>query len=93
MGAKAGQTGQDARSAAQPSIMGPCGTTKSPTTMAVAVIEKNEDKEEEEKEGGKEDKKKNDRPPQIYALEFVEDWKGPLLSASLSDGNMGGGEV
>ena len=35
--AKAGPTVRDGRSAARPSITGPCGTTESTTTMAVAA--------------------------------------------------------
>ena len=42
-------------------------------------------------EGGKEDKKKDDAPPQIYALAFVDNWNGPLLSKTVVGWKGGGG--
>ena len=41
----------------------------------------NENEEEEEKGGGNEDGNKDDGPPQIYVLEFIDNWNG-LLSLS-----------
>ena len=86
--AKAGQTGWGGGSAVQTSVTGPCGMTKSTTTMDLAAMRIMRISRSRRRKGLIRKIRRTTSPPKIYALAFMDDWNRPSLSASSPGGKL-----